>query len=293
MREFQPPGFGGPVGEPPIDEQPGAQRPVVPSSAVKRSRRWLTAEWRRLTWLIVVVLVSVGGPALHRTHRDPLPPPPQDMAAAPLGVAAVPPAGVGGYAFFATQRGGQQPVAWDPCRPVHYVVHGAGAPVDANVVLRSSFGQLSRATGLQFIDDGPTDERPNVHRAAVQERYGRRWAPVLLAWARPGDPAELGPDLLGETRAAIYDSGEAGGRRYVTGEAVFNASGVEHFLQTGRAGDAQAVILHEFGHLVGLGHVNDPYQVMYPSNELPLSYYRSGDLRGLAKLGTGRCFTDH
>ena len=53
------------------------------------------------------------------------------------------------------------------------------------------------------------------------------------------------------------------------------------------------MLLHELGHLVGLGHVADPYQVMYDTNAYPLPSYRSGDLRGLAKLGLGRCFDDY
>lgn len=50
------------------------------------------------------------------------------------------------------------------------------------------------------------------------------------------------------------------------------------------------MLLHELGHLVGLGHVSDPYQVMYDTNVWPLPRYRAGDLRGLEQLGLGRCF---
>ena len=51
----------------------------------------------------------------------------------------------------------------------------------------------------------------------------------------------------------------------------------------------RAVIAHELGHLVGLDHVDDPTQLMYPSTGLATSF-ADGDLTGLARLGQGECF---
>ena len=51
-------------------------------------------------------------------------------------------------------------------------------------------------------------------------------------------------------------------------------------------------IAHELGHVVGLDHVADPYQVMHDTNAYPLPSYRAGDRRGLAELGLGRCYDD-
>jgi hypothetical protein len=81
--------------------------------------------------------------------------------------------------------------------------------------------------------------------------------------------------------------------RYVTGTAVFDGPALDAQVRQGQREKAKAVLLHELGHLVGLGHVADPYQVMYDTNAYPLSKYRSGDLRGLARLGLGRCFDDY
>ncbi|WP_422677956.1 matrixin family metalloprotease [Blastococcus brunescens] len=50
-------------------------------------------------------------------------------------------------------------------------------------------------------------------------------------------------------------------------------------------------MLHEIGHLVGLDHVSDRTQLMYPSAGHTLDF-ASGDLAGLAALGDGECMTD-
>lgn len=54
----------------------------------------------------------------------------------------------------------------------------------------------------------------------------------------------------------------------------------------------QVVVLHELGHLVGLAHINDPSQVMYPRSDTRLSGYNQGDRTGLAALGHGPCQPD-
>ncbi|MCR6491586.1 hypothetical protein [Cellulomonas sp. P24] len=42
------------------------------------------------------------------------------------------------------------------------------------------------------------------------------------------------------------------------------------------------------GHLVGLGHVDDPHQLMSPTLGAPVTF-QDGDLAGLAQLGRGAC----
>jgi hypothetical protein len=45
------------------------------------------------------------------------------------------------------------------------------------------------------------------------------------------------------------------------------------------------VLLHELAHAVGLGHVLDPTQVMYPHTTHSESQFGAGDRAGLAALG--------
>jgi len=218
---------------------------------------------------------------------------PGDVAAAPLGLPALAPAGVGGYAFSMTQEDGSA-VAFDPCRAVHYVVRPDGQPEGGAELLRWAFDQLSAATGLLFVDDGGTDERPDPARPAFQpDRYGDRWAPVLVTWSTPTETTMLADGVLGRAGPDTFGTDDPGTVRFVSGLAVFNGPALDQQLRTGDDSKAGAVLLHELGHLVGLDHVTDPYQVMFESNAFPLASYRSGDLRGLEQLGRGPCFRDY
>ncbi len=53
---------------------------------------------------------------------------------------------------------------------------------------------------------------------------------------------------------------------------------------------ARAVLRHELGHLAGLGHVDDPRQLMYASATPLVVAPGDGDRRGLAALGARPCF---
>jgi hypothetical protein len=207
-------------------------------------------------------------------------PVPADAAGAPLGRPAAAPAGEGGFAFL-FEHGGR-PVAFDPCRPVHYVVRYDGAPAGAEQLVESAVAQLSAATGLVLVFDGPSDEVPAADRNPHQpERYGDRWAPVLLAWSDGQQDAELAGHAAGYASPVALDP-DGRGPRIVTGQVVLDA---EH----SHADVVLTTLLHELGHLAGLGHVDDPADVMHAQSTLT-GGYTAGALRGLHQLGQGRCF---
>jgi hypothetical protein len=89
------------------------------------------------------------------------------------------------------------------------------------------------------------------------------------------------------------DGANAGSLRYVTGQVVLDAQQLGE-LAAGPAGIARArgVLLHELGHLMGLGHVDDPDQLMYPSTTMLGVEFADGDRRGLAAVSGRPCWTD-
>jgi hypothetical protein len=177
-----------------------------------------------------------------------------------------------------------RPARWDPCTPIHYVVQTGWIPAGGRADLASALARLSKASGLQFVDDGDTDELPVTTRAAYQpSRYGKRWAPLLVGWV-PADRTDLGlgHGVAGVT-IAVAIPGPNGGS-IVTGQVALDA---DHQLPPGFGPGATEgeVFLHELAHAVGLGHVLDPTQVMYPQTTNSESQYGAGDRAGLAALG--------
>lgn len=150
---------------------------------------------------------------------------------------------------------------------------------------------MSAATGLRFINDGQTTEGPVEDRAAYQPaRYGDRWAPVLIAWATPEEVPDFGVDIAGEA-GPVRIQRPNGQMVYITGQVNLDPTKLAG-ISRGNGRLPVAVIEHELGHLVGLAHVADPAQIMFPRGSGAVSDYQAGDLAGLAALGRGNCAPD-
>ena len=217
----------------------------------------------------------------------------REEAATPRGIPLEPPAQGGPHGFVAFQADGVTPVAYDPCRPIHYVLRPEGAPAGGEEVVRAAIARMSEVTGLEFIGDGTTDETSTRDRPIYQpDRYGDRWAPVLIAWETEAQNPDLAGDTVGEAGSVAVSLGP-GPRVFVTGTVSLDAGRLPEILAL-RDGDetARAIVLHELGHLVGLTHVDDPDQLMYPETRGDLAGFAAGDLTGLAALGRGACVPD-
>lgn len=221
------------------------------------------------------------------------PPAGLEESAGPLGTPPLASAlDAGPHTFTAMQPDGSGPVAYSPCRPIHYVVRPDGAPPGGDVLIRTAVQRVSEATGLRFVDDGATSEGPTADRPAYQpDRYGRRWAPVLFTWSDAQETPGLAGDVAGTGGSATVTVD--GLAVYVTGEVTLDTDELAPLVAT-PDGTAVAigVVTHELAHVVGLGHVDDPAQLMYPSTNLTVTSFAAGDRAGLAALGRGACAPD-
>lgn len=197
-------------------------------------------------------------------------------------LAAVTAAPSGDFTFMRRNPDGS-PVGYSPCREWHVVVNLTDAPPYAYTVVRDVVAEVSARTGIVFDFDGTTDEGFTENRAAYQPtRYGDRWAPILVAWA-----PESRPGVAGHGGSQGVTDPTTGRTHLVTGfVALDSADSSEQTPETLRG-----VMLHEFGHVVGLDHVSDPTQLMAPVYQGQPGL-EVGDLAGLAALGRAECTPD-
>ncbi len=248
----------------------GTKPTAKPKAAAKKVQAKPTTKPRR-----VIGRPPPGVGALSKPLRKPAPPPP---------------AGTDGYGFLGTQPNSQEPITWDPCRPIRYVVRGT-PPEGGGKALRSAFEEISRVTGFRFVYGGRTSEPAGSRLPYQPERYGERWAPLLVSWSDTAESPHLEEDVIGY---ATHESvpARSGRLTYVTGQLVLDTpffARLAHAETSDGYAMMRLVIIHELGHVMGLAHTLDAEQTMYPEMQLKVSELGDGDKRGLYRLSKGQC----
>ena len=280
---------------------------AYPSVQAEKSRRHGRSRWSTGVTLAVVVLAFVGATAWLQasgtlkpgvsnalaSRPANWPKPGHEESERPLGVAAPLVAASNAYRFVAHQSDGTAPVAYDPCRPIHYVIRQQGQPPGGNQIVTNAVLRVSKATGLRFVYDGATSEAPSRQRPSFQpKRYGDRWAPVLIAWVTPNENPDFVADVTGQGGSSAM-SRDGRPSAYVTGAVELDAGQMTSILKRANGNEVvRAIVLHELGHLVGLDHVTAASQLMYPQSQPGVTDFGAGDLTGLAALGRGACLSD-
>lgn len=219
------------------------------------------------------------------------PPPGFEEADAPLSTPVRPAIASDSYRFLAVNTDGS-PVGYSPCRPLHYVINTTLAPEGAEHLVPDAISTISAATGIRFVYDGTTTEQPSPQRKPYQpEAYGERWAPLLIAWTTPETAPQLKGKVIG-TGGSTHFGYDGGPKTFVTGGLDLDAPQIANELQHPDGPMyATAVILHELSHVMGLDHVTDHTQLMYPEIGLPEGL-SDGDLNGLYELSKAPCRKD-
>jgi hypothetical protein len=161
----------------------------------------------------------------------------------------------GSYAFIVTTNAGD-PVGWNHCQAIHYVVNPTGAPDDWAGVVRSSVAEVTDVSGFTFHYDGTSTDRSFTDRTFDPADP----PPVLVAWA---DAAEV-PDLAGSTAGIGGSTPERVHSRiqFVTGLVVLDTEAYDRMEQRGDERSEELILEHELGHVLGLDHVDDVDELM-------------------------------
>ncbi|GAB2758772.1 zinc metalloprotease [Nocardioides pakistanensis] len=176
---------------------------------------------------------------------------------------------------------------WNPCRVINYRVNTTYGPPSALQDTIGAMNRIEQATGLDLEYVGKTDLIPQDQQGTYP--FGTQ---IVIAWASRAQSAMITGDSVAGVGGPMGYGGtiDEDGVPVVTwseGTVVLN-SAFNDVLDPGFGVGATVgkLLMHEVGHVIGLGHAGGEEQVMYPTllRGTP-SAWGAGDLSGLRSQG--------
>ncbi|MBT0769014.1 matrixin family metalloprotease [Kineosporia sp. J2-2] len=181
-------------------------------------------------------------------------------------------------------------IRWNPCqRVVSYRVNLVGLPESEHKemlrTIMESFKKLHAATGIIYRYRGDTDFVPQ--KDTIQQQP----AEIVVAVVKPQSDTDFQmeedyPAWGGVLWTSWFDNDEEGAAA-VRGQVLLDATRIENLAEGFGAGLTRGnVVLHELGHVTGLGDAKKKGELMYPvlSKSTP-DGFAAGDLEGLEEVG--------
>jgi hypothetical protein len=169
---------------------------------------------------------------------------------------------------------------WNPCKALTYKVNYVGAPWFARSEVEAAVARVESATGIDLVDMG------DLGGAAGNDgKAGPFGVDAVIAFVNSGENPGIG-SAAGLGGGGYMPAWNGYAARVVSGFVLINES-LGYSQGLGPSG-LQGLLLHELGHMMGLDHVQDLAEVMYPVMHNVPNGYGPGDREGLWYLGAAQ-----
>jgi hypothetical protein len=200
----------------------------------------------------------------------------------PVGAATATTSTTALYSFSSTVAG--KPVRWNPCSSIHWRFRTAYAPSGGLTVVKAAIARIAYLTGTTWTYEGTTTATPTSSWLPTSTDNIR---PLLVGWT-DGSHSDLlhnrAASVLAVTRTAYFTAVVNGQTRAATKSAVVALDRTNSLPMTGTV-SWKTVLLHELGHAMGLDHVGNTHELMYPTLQHTYTDLQYGDKQGLYKQG--------